>query len=392
MSIREVEDGEFQLTYENGDTYLGEHDRLLKYANGKGHYQSRDFEYLGFFKRNRMDGEGILKKNGRTYEGKFVKDDFVHGTCTYPNGAKYIGDFKNEKKHGYGEYTYKDYRYNGNWEFDMKHGSGIETMKKDFFKKHHLPVWLTWSKKNSCYAFLNKKFDCDMHFIDKRVSTYLCPSVNKDHPNVCPTTHRFRLYITEKKANEMSWSEAEEEFGTIALMNYTTAQLELIDGSDFPLEGEMTTEIIGNWEKNSLNKGLEKKSVNGELKYRYEGKFMKGKMHGDNGKVEWYNGDTYEGSFKNCKYDEGLYKNSNYSYNGKWVDENWKGIFKMPDIKINGQFPTGLAKVETEEWIYEGELKDGKKHGQGTMTFKAKGEIKNGLWINNKLSNDKLLQ
>ena len=37
MSIREVECAEFQLTYENGDTYLGEYNKLLKYANGKGH-------------------------------------------------------------------------------------------------------------------------------------------------------------------------------------------------------------------------------------------------------------------------------------------------------------------------------------------------------------------
>ena len=62
MSIREVEGGEFQLTYENGDTYLGEFDKLFKYANVKVHYQSMDFEYLVYFKRKRMDGEGILKR------------------------------------------------------------------------------------------------------------------------------------------------------------------------------------------------------------------------------------------------------------------------------------------------------------------------------------------
>ena len=392
MLIREVEGGEFQLTYENGDTYLGEFDKLFKYANGKGHYQSRDFEYLGYFKRNRMDGEGILKKNGRVYEGKFVKDDFVYGTCTYPNGAKYTGDFKNEKKHGYGEYNYKNYRYNGNWEFDMKHGSGAETIKKEFYKEHHLPVWLKWSKTNSCYAFLPKNFYGRMYFSDKRFSSYLCPSVNKDYPNVCPDTHRYRAYLTDKKDIEKSWSEAEQDFGTIALIDYTTGKLELIDGSDFPLDGEMITEIIGTWENDSLVKGVEKRSVNGELKYTYEGEFMEGKMHGNSGTIEWYNGDEYEGSFKNGKYDEGLYKNSRYSYNGKWDGENWKGVFKIYDIKINGQFPTGLAKVETEEYMYEGELKNGKKHGQGTMTYKVTGEVKNGLWINNKFSNDNLLQ
>ena len=31
-----------------------------------------------------------------------------HGSITYPKGDKYEGNFKNEKRHGYGIYIYKD--------------------------------------------------------------------------------------------------------------------------------------------------------------------------------------------------------------------------------------------------------------------------------------------
>ena len=45
----------------------------------------------------------------------------------YENGRKYIGQFKNGKREGYGIMYFPDGgRYEGNWENDLAHGKGIE--------------------------------------------------------------------------------------------------------------------------------------------------------------------------------------------------------------------------------------------------------------------------
>ncbi|KFQ53975.1 MORN repeat-containing protein 2, partial [Pelecanus crispus] len=45
-----------------------------------------------------MNGTGRLEPSGTVYEGEF-KDNMFHGsgTYTFPNGAKYIGPFKENK-------------------------------------------------------------------------------------------------------------------------------------------------------------------------------------------------------------------------------------------------------------------------------------------------------
>ncbi len=47
------------------------------------------------------------------------------GTCIDTDGYKYVGEFKNGKRHGYGIYTTGDTSYEGEWKEDMKHGMGI---------------------------------------------------------------------------------------------------------------------------------------------------------------------------------------------------------------------------------------------------------------------------
>jgi len=47
------------------------------------------------------------------------------GTCIGTDGYKYVGEFKNGKRHGYGIRTKGDISYEGEWKEDMKHGMGI---------------------------------------------------------------------------------------------------------------------------------------------------------------------------------------------------------------------------------------------------------------------------
>ena len=47
------------------------------------------------------------------------------GTLTFPSGSKYVGDFKDSKRHGKGEVTWADGRkYAGEWKDDRWHGEG----------------------------------------------------------------------------------------------------------------------------------------------------------------------------------------------------------------------------------------------------------------------------
>ena len=48
-----------------------------------------------------------------------------YGIFTWPDGRKYIGNYKNDKKDGYGELTTKDgKKYKGHWKNGKQHGEG----------------------------------------------------------------------------------------------------------------------------------------------------------------------------------------------------------------------------------------------------------------------------
>jgi hypothetical protein len=101
------------IDYENGDVYRGEVNKSEQ-PNGMGTYIHHDQE-------------------GQIQPGRYVggwKDDKKHGEGThhYRKGDTYEGSWKDGKRHGYGTYTYhneKSAEYKGNWEKDEKHGKGV---------------------------------------------------------------------------------------------------------------------------------------------------------------------------------------------------------------------------------------------------------------------------
>ncbi len=47
---------------------------------------------------------------------------------TYPDGTEYVGDWKENQRHGYGVWTRPDgMRYDGEWQYDKPHGQGVLT-------------------------------------------------------------------------------------------------------------------------------------------------------------------------------------------------------------------------------------------------------------------------
>ena len=65
------------------------------------------------------------------------------GTQTLPDGSKYVGNWKNGKKHGQGTLTYPDgSMYVGELKEDKKNGKGTYTWGKgDYEGQIYLGVW-----------------------------------------------------------------------------------------------------------------------------------------------------------------------------------------------------------------------------------------------------------
>ncbi len=86
-------------------------------------------KYVGEWKDFKEHGQGTVTwPNGNKYVGEW-KDGKFHGqgTLTFPNGAKYVGDYKDGKEHGQGTYTWPNgNKYVGEWKDGKFHGQGTK--------------------------------------------------------------------------------------------------------------------------------------------------------------------------------------------------------------------------------------------------------------------------
>lgn len=63
--------------------------------------------YRGQVVNDLREGNGRLEyADGRTFEGLFTSDDAVKGTLSFPDGAKYVGELNDGKRHGVGIYYF----------------------------------------------------------------------------------------------------------------------------------------------------------------------------------------------------------------------------------------------------------------------------------------------
>jgi hypothetical protein len=86
-------------------------------------------KYVGEFKDDKLNGQGTLTfPDGQKYVGEF-KDDKRNGqaTVTFPSGQKYVGEFKDDKRNGQGTLTFPDgQKYVGEFNDGKRNGQGIE--------------------------------------------------------------------------------------------------------------------------------------------------------------------------------------------------------------------------------------------------------------------------
>jgi len=86
-------------------------------------------KYIGEFKDGKRHGQGTLTLPlGRVLKGKWRDDEIVEGTTTYSDGTRYTGTWEFGYRHGQGELIYPDGRkYIGEFHAGNRHGQG--TMK-----------------------------------------------------------------------------------------------------------------------------------------------------------------------------------------------------------------------------------------------------------------------
>ena len=89
------------------------------------HEYDREGRQLGLFNEEKT----ISPKD--KYVGKYNKkgEKHGHGTWTFGDGNKYVGEFRNGKFHGQGTFIYLDGdKYVGKWRDGKRHGQGTETL------------------------------------------------------------------------------------------------------------------------------------------------------------------------------------------------------------------------------------------------------------------------
>ena len=83
---------------------------------------SKLFTWIGF-RKVQKDFEMIDKLS----EGQ-NKIENGQGTHTYPDGSKYVGEFRDGKRHGQGTYTFQEGdTYVGEWKYGEENGQGTLT-------------------------------------------------------------------------------------------------------------------------------------------------------------------------------------------------------------------------------------------------------------------------
>lgn len=100
-------------------------------VNGKGTYAYEDkSKYIGDWKDRKRHGKGtLIAPDGEKYVGDWKNDKSDgQGVLTFPDGAKYVGSFKDNKRNGQGTQTFLNgEKYIGEWKDDKHEGKGTET-------------------------------------------------------------------------------------------------------------------------------------------------------------------------------------------------------------------------------------------------------------------------
>ena len=115
--------------------------------------------YRGQYYDGKKNGIGIyMWGDGKKYEGEFVNNTFQgYGIYYFNNNNNYyyIGQWKNNKKNGYGEMISEDKIFIGYYLNDKRNGFGISFIKSK--KKYYIGFWKEGKKIGLAKIFLDNK-------------------------------------------------------------------------------------------------------------------------------------------------------------------------------------------------------------------------------------------
>ena len=132
FSFNDKIDGEGIYEWASGDKYFGEH--VFGYRSGTGYYESENgSKYFGKWWDNDKHGPGVhLLSDGEKYLGDFVKNDAEgYGKRITSIGNIYEGGMKKDRHEGYGTYVWSEKsqwpgdKYVGQWKEGRRHGFGV---------------------------------------------------------------------------------------------------------------------------------------------------------------------------------------------------------------------------------------------------------------------------
>ena len=116
----------------NGSIYIGDFIKGIK--DGKGKEETNEQLYEGDFKNDKKEGYGKVyyKKLKDTYEGEFKNNNITgNGTYKWYDGESYTGSFLNGNMNGKGIYKWPDgKKYEGDYVNNIKEGYGVFTWPK----------------------------------------------------------------------------------------------------------------------------------------------------------------------------------------------------------------------------------------------------------------------
>ncbi|XP_067318431.1 radial spoke head 10 homolog B2 [Anolis sagrei] len=116
------------------ESYEGDKVRGLYEGEGIAYFQGGNV-YKGMFSEGLMHGRGTYTwADGVKYEGNFVKNlQMQHGSYTWPDGSIYEGEVKAGIRHGFGMYKCGTYpvSYIGQWVDGKRHGKGTIYYNKE---------------------------------------------------------------------------------------------------------------------------------------------------------------------------------------------------------------------------------------------------------------------
>ena len=112
------------------DGYISGYGTVQWYKNGVASGTE-----IGEHKKGKLEGKGKIINSNEIDIGEFKNDELNgQGTVTYKNGNKYVGEWKNGDKHGYGKMFYKKKdkfakgdKYEGMWAYSQYNGQGTLT-------------------------------------------------------------------------------------------------------------------------------------------------------------------------------------------------------------------------------------------------------------------------